>query len=54
MTTTSPGFDLAIFHSGKGGFFAIEDARRAAEILRVVAGDFHHAAFRSEIALQDD
>src|SRR5208283_2519353 len=46
--------DLAFLNGGKGGFFPVEDTRRAAEILGVVADYFHHATFRREIALQDE
>src|SRR5271167_2437931 len=48
------GFDLVGFDGGERGFFAVEHASGAAEILSVVAGDLDHAAFGSEIAFEND
>src|SRR5207247_1392765 len=35
-------------------FFVVKNARGAAEILKIVSGDFDDAAFRREISFQDD
>src|SRR2546422_5569242 len=37
----------------KGGFFVVKDTRGAAKRLQIVAGYFHDATLRSEIAFQD-
>src|SRR6266404_7669919 len=47
-------FDFIFVDFGKSGFFTIEHASRAPEIRGVVAGNFYHTAFGSEIAFQDD
>jgi hypothetical protein len=41
-------------HGGEAVLFALEDARRAAMLHAVGRGDLHHAAFGSEIALEND
>ena len=46
--------NLILLDGGKRGFFAIEDARGAAEILDVVAGDFDDTALGREIAFEND
>src|SRR4029077_1541184 len=47
-------FDRAVVNGGKCGLFTIEYTRGAAEVLQIVPGNFHYAAFGSEIALQND
>src|SRR3984893_19167099 len=47
------GLNAAVLHRLERGFFAIENASSTAEVLYVMTRDFHHAAFRSEIAFQD-
>ena len=47
------GLDLSLVDCGKRGFFAIENARGAAEVLRVVPGNFDDAAFRRKIAFEE-
>ena len=46
--------DLARLHGGKAVFFAVEDARRSAMLEAIGSGNLHHAAFRREIALEND
>ena len=48
------GLDLASLHGGKTILFAVEDAGRAAMLDAVGGGDFHHRAFGSQVAFQDD
>src|SRR5260370_14675623 len=44
------GLDAAALHSGKGGFFIVEDSGGAGEGLEVVACDFDDATFGRDIA----
>ncbi len=46
-------FDAAVLHGGESIFLAIEHAGRAAKLQQVVPGDFDHAAFGREVALED-
>ena len=41
-------------HGGHGGFFGIEDARRATLAETLVTADLGHAAFRCKISFQND
>ena len=46
--------DLAGLHGCKAGFFAVEDACRAAMLEAIGSGNLHHAAFGREIAFEND
>ena len=48
------GLDLAGLDGGEAVFFGVEDARRAAMLEALVAGDLDDAAFGGEVALEDD
>src|SRR5260370_829982 len=49
-----PSLDDPFLVGVEGLFFVFEDASRSAKLLQIVAGDFYHAAFWSEISFQDD
>ena len=53
MTTTSPGVDRARLDRGEAGLLGVEDARRAAVMRALVAGELDDAAVRREVAAQD-
>ncbi len=48
------GFHLVGLHGGEAVFFAVEDTCGAAMLNAIGRGDLHHAAFGSEVALEDD
>src|SRR4029079_9277793 len=47
-------FVLAVLHRIEAGLFAVEAARRPAELQRLHAGDLHDRAFGSEITFESD
>src|SRR5690606_40376327 len=48
------GADLTLLHGGKGRFFCVVYPRRPGELAHLVPGNLDHAAFGSEVALEDD
>ena len=53
ITTTSPGLIWPLVTAAIVGFLALEDARRAAVVAALVAGELDDAALGREVAAQD-
>ena len=53
ITTTSPGWIDLAFTARERVLLALEDARRAAVLHALVAGELHDAALGREVAAQD-